>query len=304
MSDSIIMQVDEATKGLIEQVQSDISSAIEDQIRDVKNNVQEVNDNTETILKKFKNFDGLGSSVEQLKALAEESKQFTTIVSPLQDSISGLKEDSKETRGSIEEQQKSLSLVSQSLVELETKLKGTSEGIMNACQDIASNAHSNHGEILDKLSSIQSSETEGQKLIASHIDTLSKTEGERLLEIKAVLTDISQEHGERLSQAITSLLTIEEKLAGISTAILEIQKHQEQRIEEISTILDTMHQFQKSFLKKYEENETVHYCFEKTVSEGVMQLQAAMEKSQYTLDIIVNLVTPFWKRWSKKKEEE
>lgn len=73
---SVILQVDESTKGLMEEIQSGITSSIEDGIRDVKSKVEAVDDNTDMILRKFKNFDGLSSSIDQLRSLAEESKSL------------------------------------------------------------------------------------------------------------------------------------------------------------------------------------------------------------------------------------
>ena len=64
MSDSVILQVDESTKGLMEEIQSGITFSIEEGVREVKDKVESVDENTDMILRKFKNFDGLSSTVD------------------------------------------------------------------------------------------------------------------------------------------------------------------------------------------------------------------------------------------------
>lgn len=76
MNNSVILQVDESTKGLMEEIQSGISISIEDGMRTVKDKVEAVDGTADLILRKFKNFDGISSTVEQLRSLAEESKNI------------------------------------------------------------------------------------------------------------------------------------------------------------------------------------------------------------------------------------
>lgn len=74
MKDSVILQVDESTKGLMEEIQTGIASSIEDGLREVQDKVETVDGNTEMILRKFKNLDGLNTAIENLRTLAEQSK--------------------------------------------------------------------------------------------------------------------------------------------------------------------------------------------------------------------------------------
>lgn len=121
MNNSIIMQVDESTKGIMEEIQSGISSSIEDGISDVKQRMDSVEDTADLILSKFKNFDGLNSSAEQLRTLAEESKKITEMVTPLQSGIAVIQQESKANEQKLAEQNNNLNLLIKSIVELGDK---------------------------------------------------------------------------------------------------------------------------------------------------------------------------------------
>ena len=203
---SVIMQVDESTKGLMDEIQSGITSSIEDGIRGVKNSVKSVNDNTDAILRKFKNFDGLNSSVEQLRTLAAESKKISESVSPLQGSIGELKHGSEKNEKALSEQAENLELLIQSV-------------------------------------------SETQKAISS----VSRV-------VDTVQSDFS-ENTEKLNGEVTRLATVQE-----------------------------------NFDKVYSANEAKHAEFESNVAEQIKQLNESVEKLQLTLDIVVNYVTPFWKK--------
>lgn len=103
MNNTVITQVDESTKRLMEEIQDGISSSIEDGIRDVGQEIESVEGKTDLILSKFKNFDGLNSSAEQLRSLAEESKKITGFVSPLQSGMAEQSEIIKQLKKSIAE---------------------------------------------------------------------------------------------------------------------------------------------------------------------------------------------------------
>jgi uncharacterized protein YajQ (UPF0234 family) len=77
--------------------------------------------------------------------------------------------------------------------------------------------------------------------------------------------------------------------SGQNTIIEDAQKLEES-IAQISAS-------QKEFQNAYNIKETTHAEFEHNTDAKLKQLSESVEKLQATLDIVVNLVTPFWKKW-------
>ena len=237
---SVILQVDESTKGLMEEIQSGITSSIEDGIRDVKSKVEAVDDNTDMILRKFKNFDGLSSSIDQLRSLAEESKKFASIVSPLQDSMAEIQQGAKANEVTLSEQKENIKLLVNGVLELCGK------------QDSMSN------DIKSLLVELQNNIETYQQRFASKVDN--------------------------------SLIEIISSVNSVQNTIIEDAQKLEESIAQISAS-------QKEFQNAYNIKETTHAEFEHNTDAKLKQLNESVEKLQATLDIVVNLVTPFWKKW-------
>ena len=235
---SVILQVDESTKGLMEEIQSGITSSIEDGIRDVKSKVEAVDDNTDMILRKFKNFDGLSSSIDQLRSLAEESKKFASIVSPLQDSMAEIQQGANEV--TLSEQKENIKLLVNGVLELCGKQDSMSNDIKSLFVELQNNIETY------------------QQRFASKVET-------------------------SLSEIISSVNSVQ-------NTIIEDAQKLEESIAQISAS-------QKEFKNAYSIKETTHAEFEHNTDAKLKQLSESVEKLQATLDIVVNLVTPFWKKW-------
>lgn len=261
MSNSVILQVDESTKGLMEEIQSGISSSIEDGMREVKDKVESVDDTTDMILRKFKNFDGLSSSIEQLRSLAEESKKFTTIVSPLENSVSELRQ-----RNRYQAQ-----ILSQVASDVELLVKGIKE-------------------LGDKEGDFASDIKEKIQIVLNSVEDVNENTSELL---KDILQKLSQAENER--QVFSG--KISSTLASTTESIVELSKQLEDNSEKLGNHINELTSSHISFSKTYVENESVHNAFERQTSSQIDDINKSIEKIQTTLDIIVNLVTPFWKKW-------
>lgn len=261
MNNSVILQVDESTKGLMEEIQSGISSSIEDGMREVKNKVESVDDTTDMILRKFKNFDGIGSTIEQLRTLAEESKKFTTIVSPLESNISELKQESKHQEQTLLEIISNVALLEKSIVELGDKQN-----------TLAS-------EIKTNIKNVMACIDRGDKTTSTLLNEVLQ----KLVQEEIVRHDISDKIN-------SSLKSIEESIKGLSI-------YTNERFSQIESNIVKVAGFQLEFSKKHTENEVAHKEFEDKTQSYIENLNQSLEKIQTTLDIVVNLVTPFWKKW-------
>jgi len=261
MSNSVILQVDESTKGLMEEIQSGISSSIEDGMRKVKDKVESVDGTTDMILRKFKNFDGLSSTVEQLRSLAEESKKFSEIVSPLENSVSELKQGNKT-------HEQVLSLVSSNI---DLLVKGVSE-LGDKENNIASDIKNKIQNVLD---CIEKGNESSNSLLNDVLQQLSQAE------------NVRQEISDKITTSLSSL----------KESIGELSQHIDDKSTQIESGIHKVAESQTEFSKRYEENESVHQAFENKTSSQIEDIIKSMEKIQTTLDIIVNLVTPFWKKW-------
>lgn len=219
MKDSVIMQVDESTKGLMEQVQSGISSSIEGSIEGVKGEIKDVADTTSKILRKFEDFDTIQKSVDELRSLADESKRFASSVNPLQAEVSGILESTGKQKENID-----------------VLVKGLAE--------LSKNLEIYHGEFKESLEEVKSN----------------------ICAIKAANQSI-----EETQKAVNSML--------------ESLKNQAEK-----------------FIKTYDTNELNHKEEERKTGSALIGLASSIEKIQASLTIIINLVTPFWKKWRTDKK--
>lgn len=261
MSNSVILQVDESTKGLMEEIQSGITSYIEDGMREVKDKVASVDDNTDLILRKFKNFDGLSSTIEQLRSLAEESKKFTAIVSPLENTVSEIKKDNKTHELTLSQVSSNIDLLVKGVVELSDVQNKLNSDINTGLKSVLNNIEDGN---------------EHSKLMVA--DVLKKMSEADILRQK--MSD----------QLYTSLSSIQASIEAITKSI-------EERSSKIEGDISKISNSQEVFVNKYSENESAHQTFEDKTSAHIENLNNSIEKIQATLDIIVNLVTPFWKKW-------
>jgi chromosome segregation ATPase len=81
MNKSVILQVDDSTKGLVEEIQNGITDSIENGMQNVS---EELVKGNKEILSKFV---FMGKSVNELRDLVEQSKDLTGIVNPLQEAL-------------------------------------------------------------------------------------------------------------------------------------------------------------------------------------------------------------------------
>jgi len=261
MSNSVILQVDESTKGLMEDIQSGISTSIEDGMREVRDKVESVDGTTDMILKKFKNFDSLSSTVEQLRSLAEESKKFTAIMSPLESSVSELKQGNKTQEQILSKVTSNIDLLVKGVVELGDKENNSALDIKSKIQNV--------------------------------LDCLEKGNGSANTLLNDVLKQLSL--AEIVRQEISDKITT--SLSSLKESIGELSHHLDDKSAQIECDIYKVAESQTEFSKRYAENESLHQAFEDKTSSQIEAINKSMEKIQATLDIIVNLVTPFWKKW-------
>lgn len=113
--------------------------------------------------------------------------------------------------------------------------------------------------------------------------------------LNEVLQKLSQSEIVRLDmfdKINTSLSTIKESIGKLSQSLDEKSALIESSICKVS-------ESHSDFSKRYAENESFHQEFENKTSSQIEDINKSMEKIQVTLDIIVNLVTPFWKKWKQ-----
>ena len=261
MNNSVILHVDESTKGLMEEIQSGINSSIEDGMREVRDKVESVDSTTDIILRKFKHFDGLSSTVEQLRSLAEESKKFAAIVSPLETSVSELKQGNKTQEQILSKVTSDIGLLVKGVVELSEKEDSISTDIKNMIQDV--------------LNGVEKGNESANKLLNNALDQLSQAD------------NIRQEIANKIYTSFDSI----KELIG------ELSKHIDEKSAKIENDIHDVAESHAEFSKKFAENESIHQAFESKTSSQIEEINKSMEKVQATLDIIVNMVTPFWKKW-------
>lgn len=261
MNNSVILQVDESTKGLMEEIQSGISSSIEDGLKEVKDKVESVDGTTDIILRKFKNFDGLSSTVEQLRSLAEESKKFTDIVSPLENSVQELKQENKFQEQILSKVTLDVELLVKGVVELSDKENSISDEIKRNIQDV--------------LNSLEKGNESSKTLLKDVLEKLAQAEIVRQKETNK----------------------IDASFCSIKGLIGDLSHHIDEKSTSIESNIHKATESNVELSKRIAENELIHQEFEIKTSAQIEDINRSIEKVQATLDIIVNMVTPFWKKW-------
>lgn len=207
---TIIAQVDNATGQLMKDISEDINNIIDDNLKNIK-------ENTEDIIDKLDDFDGLSSSLEDLKEFAEESRKLAKTISPIESQLANI-------------------------------------------QNLVIESVRKNGDKTDEIiSSVEEKENKVIQVIAEGLDTINKGHINMLSDIK----EVSQE-----------LQKIEDSVVLVNQRTSEIEKH----------------------IRAMEAN------IENIAQQNASQLNAlkeSVEKIQATLDIVVNLTTPFWKKWGK-----
>lgn len=259
MNKSVIVQVDESTNGLMKEIQSGISSSIEDSIREVKSKVESVDDNTDSLLRKFKSFDGLSNSIDQLRSLAEESKKFAAIVSPLQNSVSEIKEGSKANGQTLTNALSDIAL------------------LMKAVVQVGDNQNKFSSEIKSGIHSVSDMVSEEEK----------KTK-DRLYEVLNKIEQADKNRIDLFNKLDSSLSEIKKTIDGLGQNI-------DLNSKKIEDLISRLISLSEEFNKIYITNESSHTEFERNAKTQIQNVNESLEKIQATLDIVVNLVTPFWK---------
>lgn len=261
MNNSVILQVDESTKGLMEEIQTGITSTIEDGLREVKDRVDTVDGNTERILDKFKNFDGLSSSIDNLLAFAEQSNKIADIVSPLQSSIYEINQATKINGQTLSQTASKIALLVKGIIELGDKQKETDSDIKAELYKVSSLISEENNNIKDTLGSI--------------IERLNQT------------NKIRQDIFNKLND---TLIIVHGEIEAVEKSLVE-------RTDKLENGLANLMNSQNDFIVKYSSNENSRKTFEENTISQITAINNSLDKVQATLDIITNLVTPFWKKW-------
>lgn len=256
MSGSVLVNVDESTKALMEEIQSGLSDAIEEGLSDLKEVVESIDENTSTTLQKFESLANINSSVQKLTELAQKMTQLSDSVTPIKESISEIEKRAINYEQAREQEVTKIELIIQRIKEQDEKFKETIQ-----------NATSQHLKKSDEL----------KELLSQFVAKLDK-EGAKQQENYANLCSLLNEQKQmntHFAESITECCT------NIQSGIHNLEASQ------------------KSFLEMYISRESAHEEFEKNTRSQLQNMGDSLNNIQKTLDIVVDYVTPFWKKWFK-----
>jgi uncharacterized protein YukE len=226
--ESIIAQVDSSTEQIMRDISNGITSAIDENLQDIKDDTRAIEDiveRTEEITLKLSRFDGLSSSLADLKTFAEESKQLSEKISPIESLLIDLHESISSIHTVISSVEKTQS----------NKFAEVSEALRDA-----------------KENSLNFNET-----------TLQST-------LQAIRNE-----NDRMNQSITA----------VSQKLKEVDTFAHQKTDDLNTRIESLHTEIQAFSQQNEAQLNI--------------LKESVDKVQVTLDVVVNLTTPFWKKWGK-----
>ena len=248
---TLIAQVDNATGQIMREISEDIRSAIDDNLRGIKTKIGNIDDViNDEIIGKLNDFDGLSSSLAELKELARESKNLAKSISPLDSQLSNIK-----------------TLVNEGFKE-------------------------NRNKAQEVISSVKDNLTYNQQ----SLHPLSQLANEKLDLLISSLPNSLKGSENNITQVITN------GVKSIEKAYNEAERNIQDNINKVSQTLKEVEESIKLMLLKSGELETRIHNLEAIAEQNNAhhnELKESVEKIQVTLDIVVSLTTPFWKKWGK-----
>lgn len=241
---SIIAQVDYSTEQIMKDISIDITSAIGDSLQDIKDDTKAITNiygQTEEISSKLRKFDGLSSSLADLKVFANESKMLAEKISPLESQLLNIQ------------------------THIEHEITNAGEKIHNGLSSVEERQTNKFAEISGAIRNAE------EKVENSNNELTQKIKDES----SSILRDCNEKQ--------EVLLNI---IAGVSHKLQDIEVLVQQKNEKLDERIDALQSDLKLFAEQNESQLNV--------------LKESIEKVQVTLDIVVNLTTPFWKKWGKK----
>jgi len=272
--ESIIAQVDSSTEQIMRDISNGITSAIDENLQDIKDDTRAIEDiveRTEEITLKLSRFDGLSSSLADLKTFAEESKQLSEKISPIESLLIDLHESISSIHTVISSVEKTQSnkfaKISEALLDAKDNSHNFNETALNsltACKDCIQLANNKLETIMSSLTTVsekvETAKTDVSQLIAAHSES--------------TLQAIRNEN-DRMNQSITA----------VSQKLKEVDTFAHQKADDLNTRIESLHTEIQAFSQQNEAQLNI--------------LKESVDKVQVTLDVVVNLTTPFWKKWGK-----
>ena len=272
--ESIIAQVDESTERIMKDISDGITSAIDENLQGIKDDTKAIEDiveRTEEITEKLSRFDGRSSSLTDLKAFAEESKLLSEKISPLESLLIDLHE--------------SISSIHTVISSVEKTQSNKFAEVSEALGDAKENSHKFNETILHSLAACKDcTQLANNKLemIMSSLMTVSE-------KMETAKTDVSQliaAHSESTLQAIRNENDrMKQSIAEVSQKLKEVDTFAHQKADDLNTRIESLHTEIQAFSQQNEAQLNI--------------LKESVDKVQVTLDVVVNLTTPFWKKWGK-----
>lgn len=272
--ESIIAQVDSSTEQIMRDISNGITSAIDENLQGIKDDTRAIEDiveRTEEITLKLSRFDELSSSLADLKTFAEESKQLSEKISPIESLLIDLHESISSIHTVISSVEKTQS---NKFAEVSEALRDAKENSLNF------NETTLHSLTVCK-DCIQLADNK-LEMIMSSLMTISE-------KVETAKTDVSQliaAHSESTLQAIRNENDgMNQSITAVSQKLKEVDSFAHQKADDLNTRIESLHTEIQAFSQQNEAQLNI--------------LKESVDKVQVTLDVVVNLTTPFWKKWGK-----
>ena len=101
-NNDIIVQVDESTKKLMEDIQEGLSTNVKGQISQIQKAEDKNSENIERVITKLNGFSGMNASIEELKTMAQETQSLKDDITPISSSINALREENTKVINAVE----------------------------------------------------------------------------------------------------------------------------------------------------------------------------------------------------------
>ncbi len=310
--ESIIAQVDSTTEQIMKDISDDITSVIGNNLQEIKDDtkaIENIMEQTEEITKKLSGFDGLSSSLADLKEFAKESKQLAEKLSPLESQLLDLHKnigyEFEQSKNKTSEVISEIGVLRSALITEQNSVNEISNTVSNIHTVISSVETTQSSKFAEVSEVLRNSEQKNNSYSESALQSLAqckediKLANDKIASIISSLTPVA-EKVETTKEDVSRIITanseynnamknenhcIKNSIDAVSKKLQEVDSFVHQKTDELNTRIDSIQTEIKTLSLQNEAQFSI--------------LKESVEKVQVTLDIVVNLTTPFWKKWRK-----
>lgn len=135
-NNDIIVQVDESTKELMQNIQAGLSTDVKEQISKIQTTENENSERIGRVIRKLNGFDGMNTSLEELKKMAQETNSLKNVIPPISESINDIRKKHDTVIETVNGIKDAVKQNSESIGELKNEISKNIDNIASKIQNL------------------------------------------------------------------------------------------------------------------------------------------------------------------------